>query len=324
MQFRPLGASDLRVSSVSLGCNNFGGADLVAANGTRYGFMNLQATRAVVEAALEAGINFFDTADVYGQGGSEKFLGAILRARRHEVIIATKWGSGLENQPDVRWGSRSFVRAALAASLQRLQTDYVDLYQMHWPDPRTPVEETLAALDELVGEGKIRYAGTSHLTGPQIAAADRVARSRKLRRFVSEQHHYSLLNRHADQDLLPMCRQLGVGLLAYFPLENGLLTGKYRRSGTVGAGARLSGRPIAASTYDLLEALEKFAQDRSHSLLDLAISGLLIQSAVSSVVTGATHPGQIHANAAASQWRVSPQDVEELRILLGRFDRVDH
>ena len=324
MQFRRLGDSDLRVSSVALGCNNFGGTEVVAPNGTRYGYMDLEATRAVVAAALDAGINFFDTADVYGNGGSEQFLGAILRVRRHEAVIATKWGSGLAAQPDIRWGTRSYVRTALTASLRRLQTDYIDLYQMHWPDPRTPIEETLAALDELVREGKIRYAGTSHLTGAQIAAADRSARRQQLRHFVSEQHHYSLLAPRIDEDLLPVCKQLGIGLLAYFPLENGLLTGKYRRGSTVGPGARLSGRPIDASTYDLLEALEKFAQDRSHSLLELAISGLLIHPDVSSVITGATRPEQIIANSTAAQWALSSQEAADLKRLLDNFARIDH
>jgi aryl-alcohol dehydrogenase-like predicted oxidoreductase len=324
VQLRRLGDSDLRVSCVALGCNNFGGSEVVAPNGTRYGYMDFEATRAVVEAALDAGINFFDTADVYGNGGSEQYLGAILRVRRHEAIIATKWGSGLAAQPDIRWGSRSYVRAALTASLRRLQTDYVDLYQMHWPDPRTPIEETLAALDELVREGKIRHAGSSHLTGAQIADADGRARNLQLRHFVSEQHHYSLLARHADADLLPVCAQLGIGLLAYFPLENGLLTGKYRRGSTAGPGARLSGRSIEAGTYDFLEALEQFAQDRSHSLLELAISSLLIHPAVSSVITGATRPDQILANSAAAQWALSSQEAVELQRLLDEFARIDH
>jgi aryl-alcohol dehydrogenase-like predicted oxidoreductase len=316
LRYRQLGNSGLTVSVVSLGCNNFGGAPLSAPSGTRYGFMDLEQTRAVVDAAIDAGVNLFDTADVYGQGGSERFLGEIVKGRRQQVVIATKWGSGMEARHDIAWGSRRYIRQAIEASLQRLQTDYVDLYQMHWPDPRTPIEETLAALDELVREGKVRYAGSSHFSGWQVADSDWIARSSGRQRFVSAQNHYSLLQRAAERELLPACLRFGVGLLPYFPLENGLLTGKYRRGQAASGEGRMAGRPIDAGTFDLLEALEAFARERGHSLLELAIAALAARPAVGSVITGATRAEQIRANAAASEWQPTAGDLAALDALL--------
>jgi aryl-alcohol dehydrogenase-like predicted oxidoreductase len=301
---------------VSLGCNNFGGAPIVAPSGTVYGFMDLAQTRAVVDAALEAGINLFDTADVYGQGGSERLLGEILKDRRHQVVIATKWGSGLDARHDIAWGSRRYIRQAVEASLTRLRSDYIDLYQLHWPDPRTPLEETLSALTELVREGKVRYIGSSHFAGWQIADADWIARTRGHERFIAAQNHFSLLQRSAEAELLPACRRFGVGLLAYFPLENGLLTGKYRRDQTPASGARMAGRAISAATFDLLEALETFARERGRTMLDIAIGALAARPAVASVITGATKPEQIRANAAASAWQPGTDDMMALDQLL--------
>jgi aryl-alcohol dehydrogenase-like predicted oxidoreductase len=317
MHYRQLGASGLTVSAVSLGCNNFGATPVHAPTGTVYGVLDLEQTRAVVDAAFDAGVNLFDTADVYGQGGSERFLGEILKDRRHEVVIATKWGSGLEGRPQVAWGSRRYIRQAAEASLKRLNTDYIDLYQMHWPDPKTPLDETLAALDELVREGKVRYLGSSHLTGWQVADADWTARTRGVERFVSAQNHYSLLQRAAEAELLPACVRFGVGLLPYFPLENGLLTGKYRRDAAGDAAAgRMSNRQLSAELYDFLERLEAFAAERGRRLLDLAVGALAARPGVASVITGATRPDQIAANAAAADWLPTAQDLQALDVLL--------
>jgi aryl-alcohol dehydrogenase-like predicted oxidoreductase len=316
LHYRPLGNSGLKVSVVSLGCNNFGDNAVAAPSGTRYGFMNLEQTRAVVDASLDAGINFFDTADVYGNGGSERLLGEIFRGRRQQVIIATKWGSGLDANGPIRWGTAKYIGQALDASLQRLQTDYVDLYQMHWPDPRTPIDETLAALTELKRAGKIRAIGSSHLRGWQVADTDWLARNRGYERFVSAQNHYSMLQRGAEAELLPACAHFNIGLLPYFPLENGLLTGKYRRHQPTVVDSRLAGRVIDPVTYDVIEALEHFAAQRGHSLLELAIAALAARPAVASVITGATRAEQIRANAAAADWQPDAADMSALDALL--------
>src|SRR6266849_3201399 len=220
VRYRRLGGSGPTVSVVGLGCNNFGGASTSRRVKT-YGILDLEQTRAVVDAALDAGVNFFDTANVYGKGGSERFLGEILKDRRDEVVIATKWGR--EAPDDVAWGSRDYIRKAVEESLQRLQTAYIDLYQLHWPDPKTPIEETLTALDELVREGKVRYVGSSHFTGRQVVDADELARSRGYARMISAQNEYNLLERSAEQELAPACLSVGVGLLPFFPLASGLL-----------------------------------------------------------------------------------------------------
>ena len=322
MRYRELGKSGVRVSLVSLGCNNFGGSPVVAPTGTVYGFMDLTQTRAVVDAAINAGINLFDTADVYGRGGSERLLGEIFKGRRRDVIIATKWGSGLEDRPEIRWGTREYIRQALDASLTRLQTDYIDLYQMHWPDPRTDIEETLGALDELVREGKIRCAGMSHFNASQIEEARRIACEKSFSGFVAAQDHYSLLQRGAESALMPTCEACDMSLLPYFPLENGLLTGKYRR-GLTAAGVRMAGRAIGAATFDVLEALEVFAHERGHTLLELAIAAPAAKTVVASVVTGATRPDQIRANAAAADWLPSSEDLAALGQLLARHPVTD-
>jgi aryl-alcohol dehydrogenase-like predicted oxidoreductase len=316
MQYRQLGNSGLTVSIVGLGCNNFGGKATHTILPTVYGLMDLEATRKVVDAAFDAGITFFDTADRYGQGGSEEFLGKILKDRRHQVVIGTKWGSGMEDRHDIAWGSRRYIRQAVEASLRRLDTDYIDLYQMHWPDPRTPLEETITALTELVREGKVRYTGHSHFTGWEVADSDWIARSKGLERFISAQNHYSLLEREVETDLIPACSKFGVGLLPYFPLANGLLTGKYRRDQPIPEGTRLSGREITGELYDLLESLEAFAKARGRTILDLAIGGLAANPSVSSVITGASKPEQIKSNAAASSWIPTADDMGELRGLL--------
>ena len=324
MNYRQLGNSGLTVSVVGLGCNNFGGNPVHAAAGTVYGLLDLEQTRAVVDAAFDAGVTFYDTADVYGQGGSETFLGQIFAGRRDRVVLGTKWGSGMESRTDIAWGSRRYIRQACEASLRRLATDYIDLYQMHWPDPRTPIEETIAALDELVREGKVRYTGSSHFTGWQIADSDWIARASNSNRFIAAQNHYSLVERSAELELIPACARFGVGLLPYFPLANGLLTGKYRRGEPAPGNTRLSGRPIDAATYDLIERLIAFADARRHTIIEVAIGALLANPVVDSVITGATKPAQIIANAAASSWIPTAEDLAELDAILRPVDPVMH
>ncbi len=322
MRYRQLGRSGLTVSVVGLGCNNFGGAPVNAPSGTVYGLMTLEQARGVIDAAFDAGITFFDTADVYGGGGSEEQLGQILKGRRHQVVIATKWGSGMDARHDIAWGSRRYIRQAVEASLKRLGSDYIDLYQMHWPDPRTPIEETLAALDELVREGKLRYLGHSHFGGWEVADADWIARVAGTERFVSAQNHYSLLERGAEAELIPACERFGVGLLPYFPLANGWLTGKYRRDSPAPAGTRMAGRVIDARTYDIIEALTAYAAARDRTMVDIAIGALLHQPAVACVIAGATKPGQATANAAAADWIATADDIAELDALLDGHSRV--
>ncbi len=317
MRYRQLGRSGLTVSLVGLGCNNFGGANTsIAGANAAYGLMDLEQTRAVVDAAFDAGVTFFDTADLYGNGGSEVFLGQILSDRRHEVVLATKWGAGMDDRRDIAWGSRRYIRQACEASLRRMATDYIDLYQMHWPDPRTPVEETIAALDELVREGKVRYIGHSHFKPWQIADADWLARSHGHERFVAAQDHYSLLARDAERELIPACAHFGVGLLPYFPLANGWLTGKYRRDRPAPEGTRMAGKPIDARTYDVIEGLADFAEARGIAMVDVAIGALAVRDEVASIITGATRPEQIVANAKAIEWVPTNEDMAALASVL--------
>jgi aryl-alcohol dehydrogenase-like predicted oxidoreductase len=295
----------LSVSAVGLGCNNFGRR------------LDLEGTRAVVDAALEVGVTFLDTADVYGEhGGSETLLGEVLQGRRNEVVLATKFGMDMgDNGPSARpRGSRAYIREAIDGSLRRLQTDVVDLYQYHRPDGETPVEETLGALDELVKEGKVRYVGCSNFSAAELEEAEAAARENGFAHFVSLQNEYSLLKREIEADVVPKCEELGVGVLPYFPLASGLLTGKYRRGEDAPEGTRLHGRPEVADdvTFDRLEAAEALARARDLTLLDVAIAGLAAQPAVASVIAGATKPEQVQSNAAALRWQPSQADLDEL------------
>jgi aryl-alcohol dehydrogenase-like predicted oxidoreductase len=305
MRTRRLGSEGPEVSVVGLGCNNFGGR------------VDLDGTRAVVDAALAAGITLLDTADIYGnKGGSASFLGEVLEERRDEVVVATKFGGDMGDGTQAR-GSREYIRKAVDASLQRLRTDRIDLYQYHTPDKITPLAETFGALDELVREGKVRHVGHSNLSAAQVEEVDALAREHGWARPVSAQNRYSLLHRDPERDLLPVCERLGLGVLPYFPLASGLLTGKYRRGEPRPAGTRLESRDevFTDETFARVEALEAYARERNVTLLEVAIGGLLAQPAVASVISGATKPEQVRANAAAGDWVPSAEDVAALNAL---------
>jgi len=293
----------LVVSVVGVGCNNFGWR------------LDETAVRSVVDAAIESGITLFDTAESYGDGQSELFLGRALQGRREQAVIATKfgWGRGRDDSSIAR-GHPDYVRAAIDRSLERLGTDYVDLYQYHRPDGMTPVEETLGAMDELVRGGKVRFIGSSNFSAWQIEEADRVSGERGLARFVSAQNRYSLLDREVERELVPVCERLGIGVIPYFPLENGLLTGKYRRGEGEIPGTRLAGRlNLADEQWARIEALESFASERGLTLLEVAVGGLAAERTIVSVIAGAMNAEQARANAAAGAWEPSAADLEVLR-----------
>ena len=308
MKVRRLGNSGLKVSVVGLGCNNFG--------------MRIDAaqTQAVVDAAIDAGVTLFDTADVYGGTRSEEFLGQALGKRRHEIVLATKFGMPVGGDPKKRGGSRKWIMQSVEDSLKRLGTDYIDLYQHHQPDPDTPVDETLRALDDLVTQGKVRYLGNSNYTGWQIADADWTAAGQS--RFVSAQNLYSLLERDVEREVLPACEHFGLGFLPFFPLASGLLSGKYRRGEPPPEGTRLQAwgaRGEAAMTdanFERIEALEAWAKERGHTILELAFAWLLGHEVVSSVIAGATTPEQVKTNAATAAWRLTPEEVDEVTKLV--------
>jgi aryl-alcohol dehydrogenase-like predicted oxidoreductase len=313
MEYRSLGRAGPLVSAVGLGTNNFGSRLDDAAAG------------AVLDQALHLGVTFIDTADVYGRsfgagaGASESQLGRLLGARRPQVVLATKFGSPVSDSPDEDGASRRWIGRAVEASLTRLRTDWIDLYQVHRPDPTTPIEETLAALDELVSAGKVRYVGHSNFSADQIAAADRAAQDGSLARPVSAQMHYSLLSREIEAGVIPTCASLGLGLIPYFPLESGFLTGKYRPDGS-GRGRLLEMPPRAAevmtpANFERLERLEAFAVGRGHTLLDLAFGWLLGHSIVNSVIASASSPEQVRANVAAAQWRLSEAELKAVDAL---------
>ncbi len=307
MRLRRIGNSGLTVSVVGLGANNFGWR------------LDLDQTHAVVEAALDVGINFLDTSDTYGNQNSEALLGAVLKGRRDEVVVATKFGSdmGGSNGPD--WGaraSRRYIMRAVEASLRRLQTDRIDLYQLHRPDGVTPLEETLEALDDLVHQGKILYVGSSNLSAWQVTESAWIAKTRGLTSFVSAQNHYSLLERTIELDLVPVCLAHGVSVIPYFPLASGLLTGKWRRGQPAPDNSRLTGRDAPSDeTFDVIEGLASVAETAGLTLTELAIAGLAAQPAVATVIAGATSVDQVRSNALAGDLDLSPE-------LLAEIDRV--
>ena len=312
MELRNLGRSGLRVSAIGLGCNNFGGR------------IDLEASRAVVHAALDAGITLFDTADVYGEkGGSETALGEILGTRRRDIVLATKFAMPMDAAETLSGASRRYIIGAVEASLRRLRTDWIDLYQQHQPDLLTPVEETLRALDDLTRAGKIRYAGCSNFAAWQVVEAAWTARQGGLAGFVSCQDEVSLLVRKHEAELLPAMRAYGLGLLPYFPLASGLLTGKYRRNAPMPEDARLTktqrlaDRYLTEQNWGVAERLGDFAEQRGHTVLELAFSWLLSRAPVASVIAGATKPEQVQANVAAGQWVLNTEELAEVDRITG-------
>jgi aryl-alcohol dehydrogenase-like predicted oxidoreductase len=298
------------VSTVGIGCNAFSRR------------ADAEATRGIVDAAIDQGITLFDTADIYGvePGASETMLGTALGSRRDQVVVATKFGMDMQGKNGPDWGvrgSRRYVRKAVEASLRRLGTDWIDLYQLHQPDPVTPIEETLAALHELVLEGKVRYVGCSNFDGWQLVDADWTARAGGYERFVSAQNRYSLLDRSVEAELVPACEHLGVGILPFFPLEYGLLTGKYSRGQAAPEGSRLAIEQarFEGADWDRIEALEAFAAERGLTMLQVAMGGLAAQPAVTSVIAGVTRPEQVVSNAQAGLWEPTPEDLAALEAL---------
>lgn len=314
MDYRRLGTSGLTVSAVGLGCNNLG-RESTASESQR-------GATAVVSAAVEAGITLFDTADSYGRtpGLSEELLGKALGRKREDVVIATKFGldvKGLNGRDFGARGSRRYIMRAVESSLKRLGTDWIDLYQFHAPDPATPIDETLAAMDDLVTAGKVRYIGHSNRPGWSIAEAEFTARHNGGTRFISAQNHYNLLNRTAEADVLPASKAYGIGVLPYFPLANGLLTGKYS-SGKAPAGSRLSHSRtnlLATADMDQLRLFGDFARARDVSELEIAFSWLASRPAVASVIAGATRPEQVRQNAVSANWKPSEADLKELDVI---------
>jgi aryl-alcohol dehydrogenase-like predicted oxidoreductase len=308
MTLRNLGNSGLRVSLVGLGCNNFGQR------------MDLESSRAVIHKALDAGITLFDTADVYGgRGGSETVMGQVLGDRRKDIVLASKFGMPMDDG-EKKGAARRYIVTAVEASLTRLKTDWLDLYQVHRPDPLTPIEETLRALDDLVRAGKVRYIGCSNFTAAQMIEAQWTARHLGLSAFISAQDEYSLLKRSLDKENLPMMARYGLGLLPYFPLASGLLTGKHKRGGET-AGTRLAmptfSGVLTDANFDIVEKLEAFAKARGRTLLELAFSWLAARPTVGSIIAGATKPEQIEANVKATGWTLSADEMAEIDKITG-------
>ena len=305
MDMRKIGSLD--VSVCGLGTNNFGSR------------LDEKQTAAVIDAALDEGINFLDTADLYGGTKSEQFIGKALAGRRDRIVLATKFGGPLDDNPEHRGGSARWVRQACEDSLRRLNTDRIDLYQLHFPDQHVPIDETLTALDELVKAGKVREIGNSNFTGEMIEDADDVSQKLGLTRFVSAQNMYNLLSRQPETDAIPACERRGLAFLPYFPLASGLLTGKYRKDQPLPEGARITSYPeerrkdfMSERAMDVVEKLETFAEERGHKLLDLAMSWLAANKVVASVIAGATKPEQVRANAAAVAWKLSDAELKEI------------
>ena len=318
MKKRNIGKSGLPVSLIGLGCNNFGGR------------LDLEASRRVVDKALDVGITFFDTADTYGgygygnYGGSESFLGQIFGERRKDIILATKFGMRMDDAQTKKGASRRYIMTAVEDSLRRLRTDWIDLYQLHAPDPLTPIEETLRALDDLVSQGKVRYIGCSNLPAWQVVEGLWTSRHLGLHSFISCQDEYSLLVRDIEQELIPAVSAYRLGVLPYFPLASGFLTGKYERNKPMPPGARLTnterlaGRYINEYNWPIVEKLRDFAAQRGHTLLELAFSWLASKPIISSVIAGATKPEQVEQNVKAADWELTPDDFTEIDRLTGK------
>jgi aryl-alcohol dehydrogenase-like predicted oxidoreductase len=305
MEYKSLGRSGLQVSAVGLGCNNFGMR------------CDLDQSKAVVAKAIECGINFFDTADIYGgRGKSEEMLGVALQGHRRNVVVATKFFAPMGEGP--LWGgaSRRYIFEAVEDSLRRLGTDYIDLYQVHFPDAKTPIEETMRALDDVVRSGKVRYVGCSNFAGWQVVESQWIARTQHLSPFVSAQNQYNLLDRRIERELVPACNAYGLGVLPYFPLANGFLTGKYRPGQPAPEGTRLSRgggeRVLTEENYQVLTKLEGFAQERGHTMLELAIGWLASQPHVGGVIAGATTAEQVEQNVHAADWRLTAEELAEV------------
>jgi len=308
---RTIGKSDLQVSVIGLGCNNFG----YVAN------MDVEASRKVIDAAIDSGINFFDTSDSYGT--SEDILGEVLGDRRKTILLATKFGSKPNASGEKSGASRSYILSEVEESLRRLRTDYIDLYQLHYPDPKTPIEETLRALDDLVKSGKVRHIGCSNFSAAQLREAESIASKSGLTMFVSSQDEYSLLVRDIESELLPLIEQYGVSELPYFPLASGLLTGKYKKGQAAPKGTRLGDKQGLAEKYhheanlQIVERLGEFSEDKGHTLLELAFSWLLSHKTVASVIAGATKPEQVKSNAAAGDWNLTQADLIRIDEITG-------
>ena len=307
MEYRNLGSSGLRVSLVGLGCNNFGMR------------LDLEETRAVVDRAFDRGITLFDTADMYGgRGGSETQLGKILGHRRKEIVLASKFGMAMSDDGTKIGASRRYIMSAVEDSLKRLKTDWIDLYQLHQPDPLTPLDETMRALDDLVTQGKVRYIGCSNLPSWQVVESQWLSKSMGLSKFVSCQDEYNILNRNIEEELIPAMQKYGCGLLPYFPLASGLLTGKYKQT-AMPAGARLTDMPTFANriyltdeNFEIVDKLNSFAKKAGHSILELAFSWMASRPTTASIIAGATRPEQIDANVEAIGWVMSHSEIEEV------------
>ena len=307
MEYRQLGNSGLQVSTIGLGTNNFG--------------MRLDAakTALIISHAVDVGINMIDTSNSYGKGLSEEFIGKALKGKRDQVVLATKVSSRMGEGPNNSGNSRRHIMVEVEASLRRLDTDYIDLYQIHWWDPNTPLEETLRALDDLVSQGKVRYIGSSNFSAWQACEAAWTARSLGIASFVSTQPRYSMMDRKAEAELVPFCRKYSVGILPYYPLENGFLTGKYRRNEAAPEGTRLAANDrglLTNENFDVLEGLIAFAEARGHTVLELAFAWLLANKAVSSVIAGATKIEQVISNSKAAEWDLTAEDVTEVNRIL--------
>ncbi|MGC1186927.1 MAG: aldo/keto reductase [Candidatus Acidiferrales bacterium] len=318
MIHRKLGKSPLEVSLAGLGCNNFGNR------------CDLETTRRVVHKALDLGITFFDTADIYGnKGGSETFLGQSLGSRRKDIVLATKFGMVMDDAKTMKGASRAYIMSAAEASLRRLGTDYIDLYQLHRPDPKTPIEETLRALEDLIQQGKVRHIGCSNLQAWQVVEAQWTARKIGSHAFISCQDEYSLIVREPERELIPAIRAYGLALLPYFPLAGGFLTGKYKRGQPMPQGARLNtakhltDRYVTDSNWEIVERLEKFCAQRGRTLLDLAVAWLAAQPEIPSGIAGATKPEQVEQNVRAVEWALSAEELAEVDRLAAPSPRVE-